>query len=275
MMNDEQKMMKGKKTFEAIRKVLTDNDFEFRAYEEKLVIETGASGDDLPMRMLILVEPEAERVQIRIPMQFTCPEEKLAECAILTCYASSKLAFGQYNLDVLNGDIAYVNIVYYAGSLIAPEQYFNMIVGSFKAADIYNDKYMMIINNMMKVSDVIRKLEESDDKHDIAEAMDAEELALKKLIEMYKKTKSEKVLDKIYTMKVVLVGKVGENGASPASDEQGIIVFCSKVEAALFLKAAENKLSKETRMFDLPIEKAIEHAPLHFMFEDFVLPQKM
>lgn len=274
-MNEEQKMMMGKKTFETIRKVLIDNEFKFSTDEENLVFETGATGEDLPMRMLIIVEPEAERVQIRIPMQFSCPKEKLAECAILTCYASNRLALGQYNLNVLNGDITYVNIIYYAGSLIASEQYFNMIIGSFKAADIYNDKYMMVINNMMNVVDVIEKLEDSkDDKKNIADAMDAEELALKKLIEMYKETKSEKVLDKIYTMNVNLVGKVSEDGASPASDEQGMICFCSKVEAALFIKANESSLGEGTGMFGAPINKLIEEGPLHFILDEFVLPHK-
>ena len=274
-MNDEQKKLMGKKTFETIKMVLAENEFKFNVDEEKLVIETGVTGEDLPMRMFIFVEPEAERVQIRIPMQFSCPKEKMVECAMLTCYASNRLALGQYNLDILNGDIAYVNIIYYAGSLIAPEQYFNMIIGSFKAADIYNDKYMMIINNMMSVGDVIGKLEESKgDRQNIAEAMDAEELALKKLIEMYKETKSEKVLDKIYRMKVTLVGIASDDGASPTSDEQGVICFCSKVEAALFIKKAKDSLAKGTEMFGAPVYKVAEKAPLHFVFDDFVLPQK-
>jgi len=274
-MNEEQKKMMGKKTFETIRKVLTDNEFKFGTDEENLVIETGITGEDLPMRMLIIVEPEAERVQIRIPMQFTCPKEKLAECAMLTCYVSNRLALGQYNLNVLTGDITYVNIIYYAGSLIAPEQYFHMIIGSFKAADIYNDKYMMVINNMMKVGDVINKMEKPDDGNkNIIEEMDAEELTLKKLIEMYIETKSEKVLNKIYTMNVTLVGEVSEDGAAPVSDEQGIVCFCSKIEAAIFIKTAEDSLPKETEMFCAPIDKVIEQAPLHFVLDDFVLPQK-
>lgn len=275
-MTDEKKILVAKKTFETLKKVLDEHNLGYDSDEDGLVIHTGGKGDDLPMRMFIFVEPEAERIQIRIPMQFDCPPEKMAECALFTCYASNRLSLGQYNLNISNGEITYVNIIYYAGSLISDEQYFTMIIHSFRAADIYNDKYLMLINNMISLGDLVNKLEEGNDSDEekAVNSMNAEELALKKLINMYKENPSNEILNKIYLMNAYFIGKKIDGQVVPATYENSIIAFCSGAEGVVAAKKINISISAKEFVFKGLLDEAAEFASVNFVIDDFILPQK-
>lgn len=280
-MSDEQKHIMAREAFDTFKKVLEENGIPYQAFDDDLVIKTGGVGDDLPMDMYIYIEENAGRAVIRIPMQFKCPKEKMGECSLLTCYASNRLALGQYNLDILNGEITYVNIIYYNAGIITPEYYFNMIIGSFAAADIYNDKYLMVIKGMADVGDIIATMEgtpheekEVDIEEAVLDKMTAEELALKKLIVMYKTTKSEKVLEAIYDMeKCYIIGKVNQDylGVETINSNDGVLGFCSNVEAELYIK--KNGITDE-KALAVFIKSLTQETGIDFVLDDFVLPRK-
>lgn len=148
-MVEERVMKQAKSVYETICKSLENNGWNYTREEEDLVIRCGIRGDDLPMDIVIIVNPKAQVVSLFSPMPYKIKEDKRVEAALAVCVANNGLVNGAFDYDLSDGSIHFRVVSSYRESILGEELFNYMIMIAAGTVDIYNDKFLMISNGMM------------------------------------------------------------------------------------------------------------------------------
>lgn len=150
-MADEKTLKLANTVYETICSMLTKKDWSFTRHEEDMVITCGARGHDLPMDLIIAVNPNAQVVSIYSQMPYSVGEDKRVEAALAIHLANYGLLNGGFDYDIGNGNIRFRIVTSFRGSILSEELFEYMILVAAKTIDDYNDKFLMISNGMMSV----------------------------------------------------------------------------------------------------------------------------
>ena len=148
-MVEERVMKQAKSVYETICKSLENNGWNYTREEEDLVIRCGIRGDDLPMDIVIIVNPKAQVVSLFSPMPYKIKEDKRVEAALAVCVANNGLVNGAFDYDLSDGSIHFRVVSSFCESILGEELFNYMIMIAAGTVDIYNDKFLMISNGMM------------------------------------------------------------------------------------------------------------------------------
>lgn len=148
-MVEERVMKQAKSVYETICKSLENNGWNYTREEEDLVIRCGIRGDDLPMDIVIIVNPKAQVVSLFSPMPYKIKEDKRVEAALAVCVANNGLVNGAFDYDLSDGSIHFRVVSSFRESILGEELFNYMIMIAAGTVDIYNDKFLMISNGMM------------------------------------------------------------------------------------------------------------------------------
>ena len=148
-MVEERVMKQAKSVYETICKSLENNGWNYTREEEDLVIRCGVRGDDLPMDIVIIVNPKAQVVSLFSPMPYKIKEDKRVEAALAVCVANNGLVNGAFDYDLSDGSIHFRVVSSFCESILGEELFNYMIMIAAGTVDIYNDKFLMISNGMM------------------------------------------------------------------------------------------------------------------------------
>lgn len=157
-MVDEKAMRDAKKVFQTICESLDDHDWKYDRNDEKLVISTGARGDDLPMAISIRVDAERQLVVLHSPMapkEFTVPENMRKEMAVAVACANRGMVHGTFDYDYVSGEIWFRLACSYRGSVMAKGVFDYMVGVSCSTIDDYNDKFLAVIKMGMSNSEIM------------------------------------------------------------------------------------------------------------------------
>lgn len=154
-MADEKLIKKANGVFDTICAVLDKIEFKYEKFPEDLVVRCNVSGDDLPMELLYFVNPDAECVSLFSYMPFNVPEEKKNDIAVAIAVANYGLRNGSFDFDMENGRVRYRLAQSYVGSILGEEMYISMLANVSHTVDQYNDKFFMIVKNMMSLEQFI------------------------------------------------------------------------------------------------------------------------
>lgn len=132
----------GKKVFQTICNMLDARQWKYRADEEKLAVDFGVTGEDLPMRMAFRIDEENQLVRLISPIM-NIPEEKRAEVAVLICAINYMITDGKIEYDIRDGELLYSATVCYRGSQLGAELFDYMLRMACLIVDEYNDKLLL------------------------------------------------------------------------------------------------------------------------------------
>ena len=150
-MADEKVMKHAKTVYETICSMLTKRDWKFTRHDEDLVITCGARGEDLPMDIVIIVDPNAQVVSIYSQMPFAIGEDKRVEASLAVNIANYGLVNGTFDYDISDGSIRFRVVSSFRGSILSEELFEYMLVITASTVDQYNDKFLMISKGMLDV----------------------------------------------------------------------------------------------------------------------------
>ena len=74
-MADEKNLARAKQAYQALCKMLDQEDWRYKKDDEKMSIETGARGDDLPIDLTIRVDAERQLVMLLSRLPYVIPED--------------------------------------------------------------------------------------------------------------------------------------------------------------------------------------------------------
>ena len=132
-------------------KALDNNDWKYKKDEEKLTVECGAQGDDLPMEITIHVDAERQIVLLFSKLPFAIQEDKRLDVAIAVSAVNNVLADGCFDYDVTNGRMYFRMTNSFMDSVLHEEVFAYMLYCSCKTIDDYNDKFLMLAKGMIEM----------------------------------------------------------------------------------------------------------------------------
>ncbi len=146
---EEREMKQALSVYETICHTLETRGWNYTREEENLVIRCGARGEDLPMDIVIIVNPKSQVVSLFSPMPYKVKEDKRVEAALAVCVANNGLINGSFDYDIADGSITFRIVTSYRESILGEELFNYMILISANTVDVYNDKFLMISNGML------------------------------------------------------------------------------------------------------------------------------
>lgn len=154
-MEDERVLKQARAMYASICAFLKKKDWSFTPHDEDLVIETGARGDDLPMKLFIAVKPQAQVVMMWSPLPFDVGEDKRLDVAMAIHVANFGLISGSFDFDLADGYIRYRIASSYRESILSDDVFEYMLSVTFGITDEYNDKFLMVSTGMMSVEQFV------------------------------------------------------------------------------------------------------------------------
>ncbi len=155
-MADEKTMAQALRVYEDLCTALDNREWHYEKDEEKLLVHFGVSGDDIPMKFIIVVDAERQLVRVMSPMPFNFPEDKRVEGALVTCAASYGMVDGSFDYDFTTGQTVFRLTASFRGSIFGEGLFQYMISLSCAMADAYNDKFLAVGKGLMSVEDFIK-----------------------------------------------------------------------------------------------------------------------
>lgn len=153
---DEAKALKqAQSVYETICKTLDNRQWKYQRHDEDLVISCGARGEDLPMDILLIVNPKAQVVSLISPMPFKISEDKRVDGALAVCVANHGLINGSFDYNLGDGQIRFRLVSSYRESILSEELFNYMIMVSAGTIDQYNDRFLMIAKGAMTIQQFI------------------------------------------------------------------------------------------------------------------------
>ena len=156
-MNNEFDMEKAQEVYNTLTSMLDNIGWTYEKNEEKLLIESGVKGDDLPVNFIVLVNPKNQVVQFLSAMPFNIPEDKRVDAAIAVAVANYGLVDGSFDYDINDGEIRFRLTSSYRESFLSEELFEYMVMVSAATVDEYNDRFFMLAKGMITVEDFIKK----------------------------------------------------------------------------------------------------------------------
>ena len=156
-MADENKIALAKQVYQTLCQAIERRGWEFEKDEEKLIVYFGVNGDDIPMKMILIVDDERQLVRLMSPLPFKMSEAKRMEGAIATCVASYGMVDGSFDYDISDGSITFRMTASFRDSLIGEGLLQYMISCSCVMVDKYNDQFLAIDKGVLSITDFISK----------------------------------------------------------------------------------------------------------------------
>lgn len=153
----EEKLQRAQKTFETLCQNLDEHEWHYEIDEEKLEIECGARGEDLPMDIRIIVDTDRQLIILLSIMPFVTPETKRLDTAIATSIVNNKLVDGSFDYDVTSGHMIFRMTSSFIDSEIDGEVFTYMLMVSCRTIDEYNDKFFMLGKGILPINKFIEE----------------------------------------------------------------------------------------------------------------------
>ena len=140
-----------KATFATLCQALDNHEWRYKKDEDKLSIECGAQGDDLPMEITVKVDSDRMLVLLISHMPFVIQEDKRLDVAIAVSAINNALVDGCFDYDVASGHMFFRMTNSFVESKISEEVFAYMLFCSCKTVDEYNDKFLMLAKGLISI----------------------------------------------------------------------------------------------------------------------------
>lgn len=146
--------------FKAFCDMLDDRQWNYDKDDEKLVIESGATGDDLAIEFRVTFSEEKQLVTILSRLPFTVPEDKKVLVAVALAATNYPLVNGNFDFGLNTGSIIFRATTSFRDSLIGKDAYEYLLGIVLKTVDEYNDKLLALIKNTITLEDYLNLVKE-------------------------------------------------------------------------------------------------------------------
>lgn len=154
------KLEQAKAVFATLCQALDNHEWHYTKDEEKLSIECGAQGEDLPMEINIHVDTERLLVLLLSHIPFAIQEDKRLDVAIAISAINNTLVDGCFDYNVASGAIFFRMTNSFIESKISEEVLTYMLMCSCSTIDDYNDKLLMLSKGMVSIEQFLASLAE-------------------------------------------------------------------------------------------------------------------
>ena len=141
--------------YQTVCRALDAKGWKYERHDDDLTITCGVRGEDLPVDLVIIVNPKAQVVSVISPLPFRVCEEKRVDGALAVAVANYGFVNGTFDYDIRDGEIRFRIVSSFRESTLSEELINYMVVIAAGTVDEYNDKFLMISKDMMSVQKFI------------------------------------------------------------------------------------------------------------------------
>ena len=134
---------------------LDERNWKYDKDDEKMQVFFSVSGDDLPMKMAIIIDENRQLIRLLSPLPFQISEDKRVVCAIAACVASNHMINGSFDFDISTGNLLFRLVNTFQDSLIGTALVQYMVSCACATVDRYNDKFLALSKGMMTLEEFI------------------------------------------------------------------------------------------------------------------------
>ena len=151
----ESKLILAQQVYGKLISALTSREWTYARDDDRMRVQFDVSGDDFPMRFVMIVDAERQQIRLLSRLPFAMSEEKRMEGAVATCVASFMLPDDNFDYNVQTGEIGFRVTQVFMDSEISEELLQYMISWSCAVVDKYNDKFFAIDKGYLSLDDFI------------------------------------------------------------------------------------------------------------------------
>ncbi len=155
-MADLKETKQAQNAFNTLCDMLDDHQWKYHRDDEKLRIECGANGEDLPIDIRITVDADKQLVTLLSQLPFKVPEEDRVMGAVAVSAANYNMVDGNFDYNLASGSIIFRLTSSFRESLVSKDVFEYMLFVSCATIDNYNDKFLMLIKHAMSLEDFIK-----------------------------------------------------------------------------------------------------------------------
>lgn len=141
--------------FKALCDNLDAHGWTYKKDEDRLTIDTGVEGDDLPINLIIEVDEERQLVLLLSHQPFVTPEDKRIDMAVAVSVVNNRLVDGCFDYDIKNGHMFFRLVSSFRDRLLGNDVFSYMIGCACQTIDDFNDKFMRLSTGIVTVEQFI------------------------------------------------------------------------------------------------------------------------
>lgn len=150
---NELNLKQAKATYATLCAMLDEDDWHYTKDDDELTIRCGARGEDLPIDLRIIVDPNLMVVVLISELPFSAPESRRDALAVAVAGANFRLADGSFDYNYKQGNMAFRLTSSFRESLISKELIKYMVYVSCSTVDEFNDKFYDIVRGNMSIEE--------------------------------------------------------------------------------------------------------------------------
>ncbi|MCI6245715.1 MAG: YbjN domain-containing protein [Eubacterium sp.] len=157
-MAEEKDLIQAQKTFDTLCRALDNHNLKYRKNPERLTIDCGAQGDDLPMDVNISVDADVMLIILLSQLPFVVQEDKRIDVAVAVSAVNNLIVDGSFDYDLRSGRMVFRMTSSFLESSVGEDVFSYMLLCSFKTIDDFNDKFLMIAKGMLPLEKFLEDL---------------------------------------------------------------------------------------------------------------------
>ena len=155
-MANDNKLENAMLAYRTICSALDARDWKYKEDTDKLLVNFGVNGEDLPMEFIIFADADRQLIRLMSLLPFKMSEAKRMEGAIATGAVNWKLADGSFSYDLFDGTIVFKMAASFQESTIGVGLIQYMISCACAIVDEYNDKFLAIDKGVLSIQDFLK-----------------------------------------------------------------------------------------------------------------------
>ncbi len=154
-MATEQELKQAASLFKTLCDYLDENTWNYKKADDSLGVTFGTKGDDLPIPIIIRINPELMVLSIYATMPFEIPEDMRVPMVVAVTAATHCMVDGGFDYDVKSGKILFRITSTFRESIIGKKLIEYMLGCACVMTDEFNDKFYKMVQEKMSAGEML------------------------------------------------------------------------------------------------------------------------
>lgn len=149
----ESKEQYAKNVYNTLCNTLDNMKWKYQRDDEQMMVNTTAIGEDLSIKLRIVVSAQRQVMYVKSPMPYNVPQMSRDAVGKALHIANFSMLNGCFEYDVDNGYVGFRMVVPFATSQISEEVCHYMIILTCQMVDKFNDKILSLAKGNMTLEE--------------------------------------------------------------------------------------------------------------------------
>lgn len=154
---EDNKLQLAKQIYKTLCEAIEARKWSFNKDEERLAVYFEVNGEDIPIKLILIVDAERQLIRLLSPLPFDVAEDKRMDMAIAVCAANYGISDGGFDYDISEGSILFRLTSSFRNSVIGEGLLQYMLSCACVLVDKYNDQFLAINKGVMDISQFLSK----------------------------------------------------------------------------------------------------------------------